>query len=77
VSEQDELHRVDRAYSAKYVDPHSGARASVFVEGDIVLRVRPRIVMAWEYATCSNRTDWRFGAKVPRVASYHERKLTR
>jgi nitroimidazol reductase NimA-like FMN-containing flavoprotein (pyridoxamine 5'-phosphate oxidase superfamily) len=62
VTEEDELERVDRAYSAKYVDPASGARATVFVDGDIVLRVRPRIVMAWEYATCSNRTDWRFDA---------------
>ena len=55
-----ELERVDRAYAEKYVDPHSGARATIFVEGDVVFRVRPRLVMAWEYATCSTRTDWVF-----------------
>jgi hypothetical protein len=59
---QHELERVDRAYAAKYVDPGSGARASVLVEGDVVFRIRPRLVMAWEYATCSNRTDWHFDA---------------
>ena len=68
VAAGDELERVDRAYAAKYVDPGSGARATVFIEGDIVFRVRPRIVMAWEYATCSNRTDWRFDAHVPTPA---------
>jgi hypothetical protein len=35
-----------------------GERATIFVDGDVVLRVRPRLVMAWEYATCANRTDW-------------------
>jgi nitroimidazol reductase NimA-like FMN-containing flavoprotein (pyridoxamine 5'-phosphate oxidase superfamily) len=65
VSDQEELDRIDRAYAAKYVDPHSGAHATVFVEGDIVFRVRPRLVTAWEYATCSNRTDWRFDVAAP------------
>jgi nitroimidazol reductase NimA-like FMN-containing flavoprotein (pyridoxamine 5'-phosphate oxidase superfamily) len=60
VTERQELERLDRAYAAKYVDPGSGARATVFIEGDVAFRVRPRIVMAWEYATCSNRTDWHF-----------------
>jgi hypothetical protein len=55
-----ELERVDRAYAEKYVDPGSGARATIFVEGDVVFRVRPRFVSTWEYATCANRTDWRF-----------------
>jgi hypothetical protein len=31
------------------------------------LSVRPRIVIAWEYATCSSRTDWRFDAALTRV----------
>jgi general stress protein 26 len=60
VDDHAELERVDRAYHEKYVDPGSGAQATIFVEGDIVLRVRPRLVMTWEYATCANRTDWRF-----------------
>jgi hypothetical protein len=57
-----ELERVDLAYREKYVDPGSGARATVFVEGDVVFRIRPRFVSTWEYATCANRTDWRFDA---------------
>jgi nitroimidazol reductase NimA-like FMN-containing flavoprotein (pyridoxamine 5'-phosphate oxidase superfamily) len=62
VTDRREEQRVDAAYRAKYVDPHSGARATVFVDGDGVYRVRPRLVMAWLYATCSTRTDWRFDA---------------
>ena len=61
VSEPDELDRVDRAYREKYVDPGSGARATIFVADDHVYRVRPRLASAWMYATCANRTDWRFG----------------
>jgi PPOX class probable F420-dependent enzyme len=58
VTDPDELARVDRAYSEKYVDPHAGVRATVFVEDDHVYRVRPRLVMAWSYATMTTRTDW-------------------
>ena len=58
VTDERELARVDEAYHEKYVDPGSGARATIFVEGDVVFRVRPRLVMTWEYATCANRTDW-------------------
>jgi PPOX class probable F420-dependent enzyme len=58
VTDPGELERVDRAYHGKYVDPHSGTRATVFVEDDHVYRVRPRLVMAWSYATMATRTDW-------------------
>jgi PPOX class probable F420-dependent enzyme len=68
VTDSEELERLDHAYAAKYVDPGSGARATVFVEGDVAFRVRPRVVVAWEYATCSNRTDWRFDVTVPAPA---------
>jgi hypothetical protein len=61
VTDTRELERVDGGYGDKYVDPHSGARATIFVEDDVVFRVRPRLVMAWEYATCSTRTDWVLG----------------
>ena len=60
VTDERELELVDRAYREKYVDPHSGASATIFVEGDVVFRIRPRLVTAWSYATCSSRTDWRF-----------------
>jgi PPOX class probable F420-dependent enzyme len=67
VDDEQSLARVDAAYAAKYVDPHTGARATIFIEDDVVFRVRPRIVIAWEYATCSSRTDWRFDAALTRV----------
>lgn len=60
VGDAAELDRVDAAYRTKYVDPHGGARATIHVEGDVVLRVRPRLVTAWSYATVATRTDWRF-----------------
>ena len=53
-----ELGRVDAAYAERYVDPHSGARATIFAEGDWCLRVRPRLVLAWSYATVGTRTHW-------------------
>jgi hypothetical protein len=61
VDDPDQLGRVDAAYREKYVDPHSGTRATIFVADDHVYRFRPRLVSAWEYATCSTRTDWEFG----------------
>ena len=60
VEDGEELQRVDQAYAEKYVAPESGERATIFVHGDVVLRVRPRLVLAWEYATCAYRTDWEF-----------------
>jgi hypothetical protein len=60
VTDPAELERLDRAYAEKYVDPGSGARATIFVEGDAAFRIRPRLVTAWMYATCANRTDWLF-----------------
>jgi PPOX class probable F420-dependent enzyme len=60
VIDQRELERIDHAYAEKYVAPDSGERASIFVEDDVVLRVRPRRVLAWEYANVGYRTDWIF-----------------
>jgi nitroimidazol reductase NimA-like FMN-containing flavoprotein (pyridoxamine 5'-phosphate oxidase superfamily) len=60
VHERAELERVDRAYADKYVDPYSGARATIFVADDHVYRVRPRLLAAWSYATAATRTEWRF-----------------
>jgi nitroimidazol reductase NimA-like FMN-containing flavoprotein (pyridoxamine 5'-phosphate oxidase superfamily) len=61
VADPAELARADAGYHEKYVDPHSGARATIFVHGDVVFRLRPRQVTAWSYATVGTRTDWRFG----------------
>lgn len=61
VTDQPELERVDAAYAEKYVAPESGERATIFAEGDIAFRVRPRRVLAWSYANVGTRTDWQFG----------------
>jgi hypothetical protein len=58
VDDETELARIDSAYAEKYVAPESGERATIFVSGDVVLRVRPRLVIAWEYANVGYRTDW-------------------
>jgi PPOX class probable F420-dependent enzyme len=60
VGDEDELLRVDAGYQAKYVDPGSGERATIFNEGDDCYRVRAEHVMAWSYGTIGTRTDWRF-----------------
>jgi nitroimidazol reductase NimA-like FMN-containing flavoprotein (pyridoxamine 5'-phosphate oxidase superfamily) len=60
VTDAEEHHRIDRAYGEKYVDPHSGAKASIFNAGDDLYRVRVRHVMTWEYGVVATRTDWRF-----------------
>jgi PPOX class probable F420-dependent enzyme len=60
VIDQQELKRVDTAYREKYVDPHSGARDTIFHEDCDLYRVNVKRVMSWEYGTVSTRTDWRF-----------------
>jgi general stress protein 26 len=60
VEKQSELEELDAAYAEKYVAPESGERATIFVEGDVALCVRPRHVFAWSYANVGTRTDWHF-----------------
>ena len=60
VRDADELNRVDDAYRAKYVDPGSGAQATIFEPDADLYRVDVKHVMAWEYGTVANRTDWKF-----------------
>jgi PPOX class probable F420-dependent enzyme len=55
-----ELARIDVGYGEKYVDPGSGATATIFNTGDDCYRVRVEHVMAWLYGTVGTRTDWRF-----------------
>ena len=59
VTDSGELERVDEAYRRKYVDPHSGTHATIFIADDHVYRVEPRLVLAWSYADMTTRTDWR------------------
>jgi PPOX class probable F420-dependent enzyme len=60
VIDQAEKERVNGAYMEKYVDPYSGARATVLSETDIIYRVNIGQVMTWEYGSMNTRTDWRF-----------------
>lgn len=62
VRDEDERRRVDAAYGDKYVDPHSGARASIYQEWDDLYRLRVARAMAWEYGIVATRTDWTFPA---------------
>lgn len=59
VGDAAELHALDRVWAAKYVDPGSGVRDTVRVDGVDVWRVAPTHVMAWAYGDIGNRTDWR------------------
>jgi PPOX class probable F420-dependent enzyme len=60
VTDGSELERVDAAYRAKYVDPGSGAQATIFEPEADLYRVDVSRIMAWEYGTVANRTDWIF-----------------
>jgi general stress protein 26 len=60
VTDREELEKIDAAYRAKYVDPGTGAQATIFEPGADLYRINVKRVMAWEYATVANRTDWKF-----------------
>ena len=60
VTKRSEMDRVNAAYMEKYVDPHSGAQAAIYNEGDDLYRVAVKHAMAWEYGTVGSRTDWHF-----------------
>ena len=60
VTDRAELEKVDAAYRAKYVDPGGGAQATIFEPDVDLYRVDVKHVMAWEYGTVANRTDWKF-----------------
>lgn len=63
VTNHPESERVDSAYRAKYVDPGSGAQATIFEPEADLYRVNVKHIMAWEYGTVANRTDWDFEAQ--------------
>jgi PPOX class probable F420-dependent enzyme len=59
VTDRAEQWRVDGSWRRKYVDPYSGARASIFENPeDDLYRVRPDRVMTWSYGTVGTRTDF-------------------
>jgi pyridoxine/pyridoxamine 5'-phosphate oxidase len=60
VADDDEAGRVDAAYRAKYVDPVSGARASIDDNpADDLYRLDPARVVTWMYGTVAGWTEWR------------------
>jgi hypothetical protein len=62
IGDPDERTRVDALYGEKYVDPKSGAKATVLQTGDDLYRLQPARVMVWEYGSVRTRTDWRWDA---------------
>jgi hypothetical protein len=60
VTDAAELKQVDAARGEKYVDPGSGARDTILVEGTMLYCVRLHHVMAWMYGNLAGRTDWWF-----------------
>jgi PPOX class probable F420-dependent enzyme len=59
-TDPDELDRLDRGYRAKYVDPYTGAEASIHDNPeDRIYRVTPIMIMGWMYGVIGTRTDWR------------------
>jgi nitroimidazol reductase NimA-like FMN-containing flavoprotein (pyridoxamine 5'-phosphate oxidase superfamily) len=61
VTDRAESDGVDAAYRSKYVDPGTGARASVYdnPEDDVYALVPDRVI-AWSYGTVGTWTEWRF-----------------
>jgi hypothetical protein len=66
VADTGERNQVDAEYRRRYVDPHSGARASIFDNPDDDLyRLTAERVIAWSYGTVGTWTEWRFEAGSP------------
>lgn len=67
VSDGAEQQAVDAGYRAKYVDPVSGARASIFDNpADDLYRVEVMRIVTWMYGTVGGWTEWSY---VPGVDS--------
>jgi nitroimidazol reductase NimA-like FMN-containing flavoprotein (pyridoxamine 5'-phosphate oxidase superfamily) len=60
VIDRTELEQVDRDRGQRYVEPRTGARDTIMVEGTVVYRVQIQHVMAWMYGDMRSRTDWWF-----------------
>jgi nitroimidazol reductase NimA-like FMN-containing flavoprotein (pyridoxamine 5'-phosphate oxidase superfamily) len=64
VTDDEEQARVDAAYRAKYVDPHTGARASIHDNpADDLYRVAIERLIAWSYGTVGTWTEWRLASE--------------
>lgn len=63
VTDKAERDRLSKLYALKYVDPHSGATASIG-DQDVLYHVPVQHVMVWEYGVYATRTDWHFNDEV-------------
>jgi PPOX class probable F420-dependent enzyme len=54
-----ERERINARFMEKYVDPHSGAQATLSPD-DNLYHVRVQHVMVWEYGVVATRTNWHF-----------------
>jgi nitroimidazol reductase NimA-like FMN-containing flavoprotein (pyridoxamine 5'-phosphate oxidase superfamily) len=62
VEDRAESDAVDAAYRERYVDPHTGTRASIYDNpADDLYRLDAQVVIAWSYGTVGTWTEWRFG----------------
>ena len=60
IADPSEQATVDAACQLKYVDPHSGAKASIFDNpADDLYRIEIERVIAWSYGTVGTWTEWR------------------
>lgn len=65
VADADEQQTVDGGYREKYVDPVSGARASIFDNPlDDLYRIDVVRIVTWMYGTVGGWTEWRYGSGV-------------
>jgi len=60
VTHEAERERLNQLWMEKYVDPHTGTKATVGHAHDRIYRVELTHIMAWEYGIVSTRTDWHF-----------------
>ncbi len=58
VTDPNKWMQINNAYMEKYVDPHSGAKATI-ADTDNLYRVDVKRIMSWEYGVVAIRTDWR------------------
>jgi len=61
VTDSDEAAAADASYKAKYIDPVSGASASIFDNpADQLYRIDVARIVTWMYGTVGGWTEWRF-----------------
>lgn len=58
VSAVDNLAGTTTEYLDTYADPHTGAKATIPNEGDMVYCVRVTHLITWEYGVVATRTGW-------------------